>query len=80
MSEAARQMILRQQQEERGNTDPLGRQDSNNGGRDTRDIEVPDQSESDRARDVLDELRRRAGDMRRSQDERDYYERLLKWF
>jgi len=80
MSEAARQMILRQQQEQRGNTDPLGRQDSNNGGRDTRDIEVPDQSESDRARDVLDELRRRAGDMRRSQDERDYYERLLKWF
>ena len=42
--------------------DPLGRAMRNEGGMDTRGVEVPDESDLGRARDVLEELYRRSGD------------------
>jgi uncharacterized protein (TIGR02302 family) len=44
------------------------------------DIEVPDEMEIRRAREILDELRRRSGQRRRPKLERDYIERLLRQF
>ena len=44
------------------------------------DIEVPDEMEIRRAREILDELRRRAGQRNRPKPERDYIERLLRQF
>ncbi|CUU43909.1 hypothetical protein BVIRIDIS_29370 [Blastochloris viridis] len=62
-------------------TDPLGRPRS--AGRDldndSRDF-VPDAVDAQRARRVLEELRRRLGDAERPQIELDYLERLLKGF
>ena len=46
--------------------DPLGRATRNDGGMDTRGVEVPDESDLGRARDVLEELYRRSGDRRRA--------------
>jgi uncharacterized protein (TIGR02302 family) len=60
--------------------DPLGRSTRNDGGMDTRDVQVPDESELGRARDVLEELYRRSGDRRRAPLELDYYRRLLDRF
>ena len=42
--------------------DPLGRSTRNDGGYDTRDVQVPEQGELGQARDVLEELYRRSGD------------------
>ena len=42
--------------------DPLGRAARNEGGMDTRGVEVPEESDLGRARDVLEELYRRSGD------------------
>ena len=44
------------------------------------DIEVPDEMEIRRAREILDELRRRSGQRNRPKPERDYIERLLRQF
>ncbi len=44
------------------------------------DIEVPDEMEIRRAREILDELRRRSGQRQRPKLERDYIERLLRQF
>jgi hypothetical protein len=33
-----------------------------------------------RSREILDELYRRAGERHRPQDERDYIDRLLRWY
>jgi uncharacterized protein (TIGR02302 family) len=60
--------------------DPLGRATRNDGGIDTRGVEVPDESDLGRARDVLEELYRRAGDRNRPPVELDYYQRLLDRF
>lgn len=60
--------------------DPLGRAMRNDGGMDTRGVEVPEQGDLSRARDVLDELYRRSGDRRRAPLELDYYRRLLDRF
>ena len=62
-------------------TDPLGRprtadRDLDNTSRDS----VPDAVDAQRARRVLEELRRRLGDADRPQLELDYLERLLKGF
>jgi hypothetical protein len=43
-------------------------------------VKVPNQSDLQRAREILDELRRRAGDNARTREELDYIERLLKQF
>jgi uncharacterized protein (TIGR02302 family) len=57
--------------------DPLGRplgQPTGQG------VEVPEKSEAQRARELLEELRRRLSDGERSEDEIDYLERLLERF
>lgn len=62
--------------------DPFGR--SRNGtGRghiDSGDVDVPDQMELHRARQILDELRRRSGERERPEHELDYIDRLLRQF
>jgi uncharacterized protein (TIGR02302 family) len=60
--------------------DPLGRAVQNDGGWDTNGDLVPEGSDLGRARGVLEELQRRAGDRRRPQTELDYYNRLLDRF
>jgi hypothetical protein len=59
--------------------DPLGRT-TNNGGVDTSRVQIPTQSDLQRAREILDELRRRAGERNRPEFELDYIERLLRRF
>jgi hypothetical protein len=69
-------------QGERGiNRDPFGREPrgamgTSAGG----DVQVPERGERVRAREILDELRRRAGERDRPMLERDYIDRLLKMF
>ena len=59
-------------------SDPFGR--STNGGiDDSNSVDIPDQAGRQRAKDILDELRRRYGDTP-DEDERDYLERLLDRF
>jgi ElaB/YqjD/DUF883 family membrane-anchored ribosome-binding protein len=60
--------------------DPLGRRPSGIGNQDANDVKIPEQSELQRAREILDELRRRAGQYSRPQPEREYIDRLLKRF
>jgi uncharacterized protein (TIGR02302 family) len=60
-------------------SDPFGR-NTNNLLRDDGGVKVPDQMEVRRVREILNELQRRAGDMGRSQTERDYIDRLLQNF
>jgi len=62
------------------NTDPFGRNVPGNG-MDTGDrVEIPDKADLQRARDILDELYRRAGDRARPPVELDYIDRLLRRF
>lgn len=59
-------------------SDPFGR--SMNGGiDDSNSVDIPDAAERQRAKDILDELRRRYGDTL-DEDEREYLERLLDRF
>jgi len=60
--------------------DPLGRPMSNNGTYDQGNVKIPDLNPLQRAREILDELRRRAGERFRPEIELDYIERLLKRF
>jgi uncharacterized protein (TIGR02302 family) len=60
--------------------DPLGRDENGMGAIDTTDVEIPDQSDVQRARALIEELRKRAGDRARPKVERDYIDRLLKRF
>lgn len=60
--------------------DPLGRRPSGYGMQDSNDVKIPEQSELQRAREILDELRRRSGEYGRPQEERNYIDRLLKQF
>ena len=60
--------------------DPLGRSDGNYGDAiDTGSDKVPLELERQRSREILDELRRRAGEQR-PKDELDYIDRLLKTY
>ncbi|MBV8888414.1 MAG: TIGR02302 family protein [Alphaproteobacteria bacterium] len=68
------------QSQDRVERDPLGRPLPNNGTLDQGDVKIPDQNTLQKARDILDELRRRAGDRSRPEIELDYIERLLKRF
>ncbi|WP_127565372.1 DUF4175 domain-containing protein [Glycocaulis alkaliphilus] len=61
-----------------GDRDPLGR--DTDGGGVGGDTEVPSEMERQRARDILEELRRRAGDGSLTPEERAYIERLLDRF
>jgi uncharacterized protein (TIGR02302 family) len=60
--------------------DPLGRPMSNNGTYDQGNVKIPDQNTLQKAREILDELRRRAGERFRPEIELDYIDRLLKRF
>jgi uncharacterized protein (TIGR02302 family) len=60
--------------------DPLGRDEQGIGAIDTTDVEIPDESDVQRARALIEELRKRAGDRARPKVERDYIDRLLKRF
>jgi hypothetical protein len=59
-------------------TDPLGRPMRSRDYGDDAGVKVPDQIDVQRARRIIEELRKRFGDMGRPQDELDYIERLLK--
>ena len=63
-----------------GETDPLGRPRGENGRQFDSDVAVPGERDAQRARDILEELRRRLGDIGRPRDELDYLERLLERF
>lgn len=61
--------------------DPLGRDwEEGEGGEDTRRINIPDQSLMKKTREILDELRRRAGQRHRPAGELEYIDRLLERF
>lgn len=63
-----------------GDQDPLGRE-AGQGRIDSReDIGIPDAGELTRARELLQELRQRRDDQGRSEEERQYMERLLDFF
>lgn len=65
----------------RGGRDPLGRlQPQGTGGMDSDSVKVPTEAELQRARDIMLELRRRAGEPARPALERDYIDRLLRRF
>ena len=60
-----------------GREDPLGRSNAQLG---NSGVKIPGASDLARARQILEELRRRAAQMNRPQQERDYIDRLLKAF
>jgi uncharacterized protein (TIGR02302 family) len=60
-----------------GPEDPLGRSASSLG---NSGVKIPGATDLARARQILEELRRRAAQMNRPQQERDYLDRLLKAF
>ena len=59
--------------------DPAGRPEAN-GPIDNGSVKVPTERESQRAREILNELRKRSGETGRSKPELDYLERLLRRF
>lgn len=64
-----------------GNRDPFGRQlDEGSSGQANGSVKIPQENELARAREILDELRRRLGDMWRPEMEMDYLRRLLRRF
>jgi hypothetical protein len=68
-----------QQGEVGGQRDPLGR-DASGGASGDGEANVPSQSDPVRARQIFDEIRRRAQDANRPESERDYLRRLLDRF
>jgi uncharacterized protein (TIGR02302 family) len=60
--------------------DPFGRPTSSNGTFDQGDVRIPDENTLQKSRQILDELRRRAGERSRPPIELDYIERLLRRF
>jgi len=65
---------------ESGDRDPFGRPLSSNGTYDQGDVKIPDAGILQKSREILDELRRRAGERARPAIELDYIERLLRRF
>lgn len=64
-----------------GQTDPLGREGGGSGaGGPGTETGVPSEAERQRARDILEELRRRAAERGRPQEELNYIDRLLERF
>jgi uncharacterized protein (TIGR02302 family) len=61
------------------NRDPLGRPGEGSSSA-TGDVQVPENREDNRTQDIANELRKRDADRDRSQEERDYIDRLLKQF
>jgi uncharacterized protein (TIGR02302 family) len=74
------QQLMKQMGQDRpgqAQEDPLGR---NGNGTAAGNVKVPSATQLQRARDILKELRRRAGERGRPQQELDYIDRLLKEF
>src|SRR5258708_2624223 len=65
---------------EQPSRDPAGRPVNGLGGLDGRDVTIPEASDIQRSREILDELLRRSGERFRPNLERDYIDRLLKRF
>lgn len=65
--------------DQQGETDPLGRALGGAAGPGT-EVGVPSEADRQRAREILEELRRRAAERGRPQDELDYIDRLLERF
>ncbi|MEF2553660.1 TIGR02302 family protein [Aurantimonas sp. A2-1-M11] len=63
--------------QQRSGRDPLGRQRQTQGPDFGQDVGVPDEIDTERAREILDAIRNRLGDALSPQVERDYLERLL---
>lgn len=61
-------------------SDPLGRPNGDVGGMSDDDVGIPTRPDMQRARDILDELRRRLGDRDRPSTELDYLRRLMDRF
>jgi hypothetical protein len=66
--------------QDRDGRDPFGRPLSSNGTYDQGDVAIPDDSVLQKSRQILDELRRRAGERSRPTIELDYIDRLLRQF
>ena len=60
--------------------DPMGRNMGGDGDSNTSDITLPDQGAIIRAREILDELYKRAGEQHRPLQEQEYLQRLLRRF
>jgi len=65
--------------DQQGDTDPLGRALGGEAGPGT-EVGVPSEADRQRAREILEELRRRAAERGRPQEELDYIDRLLERF
>jgi uncharacterized protein (TIGR02302 family) len=63
-----------------GGRDPFGRTPGGAGAVDRGDVQLPGAADLQKSREILDELRRRAGERERPAPERDYIDRLLKRF
>lgn len=63
-----------------GSQDPFGRPQGAQGSITGGGVKIPDKSTLARAREILQELRKRAGERGRPQEELDYIDRLLKQF
>ncbi len=62
------------------NEDPFGRNGPSFGPQTGGNVKVPSQMDIQRAREILEELQRRAGDRGRPENELDYLDRLLRRF
>ncbi len=60
--------------------DPLGRENGDQGLFSTGGVDLPDRRAMQRAREIVDQLRRRLNDRRRPRIEQEYFERLLDRF
>lgn len=60
--------------------DPLNRPTAEGGGGIDQSVDVPDRMDIQRAREIVDELRRRAGERSRPETELEYIDRLLQRF
>lgn len=60
--------------------DPLGRPLPGSGTLNGEEVKIPAEADMQRAREILEELRRRAGEQNRPKAERDYIDRLLDRF
>ncbi|MEL6478145.1 MAG: TIGR02302 family protein [Pseudomonadota bacterium] len=65
---------------DRAETDPFDRPLGAYGSTAGTDVDVPDRSALDRAREILEELRRRSAEPQRPEMELDYFDRLLEKF
>jgi uncharacterized protein (TIGR02302 family) len=78
-SELAKSLMKQSGQGQDGRDDPLGRQQGPSGAGGS-GVKIPDRDALQRARSILEELRRRAAERGRPKEELDYYDRLLKEF